>query len=240
MTDMTTRRLYNTWRRVVRRYVIPLAFLVIPLALIIHALVSTERVRAGAKVWLDGETYQAFVHGILRGDTDPDHWLICSSRVEIEVTRPTLAAGASTNDANVYGFPWHAEQTGEPFCMSFRRSDGTTTGPMRVQWEHGDWHNPAIRWDADGRRLQVLWLGPMAATDLDGRWFVRNTIVHLSKFLFRGVLLAGIITLVLLVISLEPLKRGGRRCEQCGYDLRGLPDVGCPECGWGRGEQNGK
>jgi len=28
------------------------------------------------------------------------------------------------------------------------------------------------------------------------------------------------------------IKRG--RCRKCGYDLRGTPGSGCPECGWNR------
>jgi hypothetical protein len=31
-------------------------------------------------------------------------------------------------------------------------------------------------------------------------------------------------------------RRSRHRCENCDYDLSGLADTGCPECGWGRGE----
>src|SRR5262245_1156208 len=225
---MAGHRMYNTWRRVVRRYLIPLVFVAIPLAMMTHALVSTTRVKAGTKVWLDGEPCQAYLHVVLRGNVDSSPWLICSSRVEIDITQ--------ASNANVYGLPWHAERIDEPFRMCFRQSDGTLTGPIDVEWERDGRHNTAIRWDTDGRKLQVLWLEPMTATDLDGCWSIRNTIVLLSRLLLRGLLFAAFVTLVLLVVSMEPLKRGGRRCEQCGYDLRGLPDDGCPECGWGRTE----
>jgi len=34
--------------------------------------------------------------------------------------------------------------------------------------------------------------------------------------------------------------RDPNRCPECGYDLRGNLDAGCPECGWGRGDEEMK
>jgi hypothetical protein len=46
------------------------------------------------------------------------------------------------------------------------------------------------------------------------------------------------IILWLLILGPFVLRRHIRRkrgqCPKCGYDLRGIPGSGCPECGWNR------
>jgi hypothetical protein len=37
-------------------------------------------------------------------------------------------------------------------------------------------------------------------------------------------------------MNIRMLTTGRPSCPECGFDLRGNPDHGCPECGWRRGE----
>jgi hypothetical protein len=46
------------------------------------------------------------------------------------------------------------------------------------------------------------------------------------------LVLLGVIQRVLWIIGRGRRDRG--RCKNCGYELKGLTDVGCPECGWKR------
>ena len=74
-------------------------------------------------------------------------------------------------------------------------------------------------WANEGYRM--LPLRPM----LPG--FVADTILFAAGFLSLFVLF-------------QQVQRYDRRlrgqCAICGYDLRGQPDAGCPECGWNRAD----
>jgi hypothetical protein len=52
--------------------------------------------------------------------------------------------------------------------------------------------------------------------------------------LFYGVSLWLVISGLFILRRFIRLKRG--HCPPCGYDLRGNPEGGCPECWWGREE----
>lgn len=55
-----------------------------------------------------------------------------------------------------------------------------------------------------------------------------------------AVLPAQILATVVLLTKGELILRGPPKdtdCARCGYDLRGQREPGCPECGWGRGEE---
>jgi hypothetical protein len=43
------------------------------------------------------------------------------------------------------------------------------------------------------------------------------------------------IALGIITVFVNPRRRRKSLCPRCGYDLRGAPGGGCPECGW-RGE----
>jgi len=52
-------------------------------------------------------------------------------------------------------------------------------------------------------------------------------------------LLAMLSTLVITRIGRSRWRKKHGLCPSCGYDLRGRPDAGCPECGWRRVEEAG-
>jgi hypothetical protein len=56
----------------------------------------------------------------------------------------------------------------------------------------------------------------------------------MSFTLFVGIVTTWLISTrrrMRLHLRKELIKRGHRICIQCGYDLRGLPEPRCPECG---------
>lgn len=46
-----------------------------------------------------------------------------------------------------------------------------------------------------------------------------------------GLIFAGIVVFVGLVLAVQPRSRPTYACRSCGYDLRGLASPVCPECG---------
>ena len=132
------------------------------------------------------------------------------------------------------GDQWRIDAVEKPFHMTVVRRDGTRTGPHRVEI------NLALDqgWSAEGNSFVIsdgLTAYPTDSSDLNGRRW--DTIV-LSQCIVEvcgWILLAGIIIAVVTAILRARCERMyPHLCRQCGYDLRGSTDAGCPECGAGR------
>jgi lipopolysaccharide biosynthesis regulator YciM len=56
-------------------------------------------------------------------------------------------------------------------------------------------------------------------------------VLDVSTFLVLGFIATGSILLYRIVARRLPVSTSSDRCTQCGYDLRGLHNSRCPECG---------
>lgn len=65
-------------------------------------------------------------------------------------------------------------------------------------------------------------------------WLVRKLFGEDAWHLFTlGLIFAGIVVFIGMVLAVQPRRRPDHECAACGYDLRGLASPACPECGEG-------
>jgi len=112
------------------------------------------------------------------------------------------------------------EARGWPMRCLLSRHDAKRPGP------HAAWGTFVPGWAIDLEKEQgtlgiprVLPLRPIALG------FIINTLLYAAALLLMFIACAYVRRLMRI--------RSGR-CPQCGYDLRGDLERGCPECGWGR------
>ncbi len=110
---------------------------------------------------------------------------------------------------------------GWPFRAMMSFHDGTwsagSAGSIHTpigadwRWDFGEPHG--LGGVPRGFPLRPIWWG-----------FLADTVIFASiAFALLGIFPA-----------MRALRRRKGRCPQCGYDLRGALDAGCPECGWRR------
>ncbi len=151
------------------------------------------------------------VHSFTRRGPHPSdlipHW------ASIGPPGPEFAQGVSDNDRQLaigFGFPipslWYEERnTSSPPSNAVKGCIDLGPSTRRLQQLKGC-----------RRRLPLLpiWTG-----------FTINTVFYAA---ILWLLIPGPFVLRRLIRS----RRG--HCIKCGYDLRGSPEAGCPECGWNR------
>jgi hypothetical protein len=86
-----------------------------------------------------------------------------------------------------------------------------------------------VGWTAGGGALSVLPTGLMAAVTGEGRGLVVAVILGAFSCLYAFTWSAGVWAMSN-YLRRRPVPMG--YCPMCGYDLRGLNEMRCPECGW--------
>lgn len=154
----------------------------------------------------------------------------------------TLSPSAG-DDVNARGVDsnWEAVSIDAPFHIIFRKPDGTLTDPLRVEF-NDYYRRHRLQWNDEGDAvLTHVRLGAADGTSERsfGRrhWNARVVLRSLAGPLMLIAAMAAAMFIPPWIFSRARARRIARMnlCPNCGYDLSGCSEPGCPECGTGRG-----
>ena len=137
--------------------------------------------------------------------------------------RKSIDPSLITSQEHAFGWPFLALWVSwdEPGSMGSRPIGGIA---LEDPWQSNPWSNPfgfprghpGVDFTARALPLYPIWWGFLLDTLFFGSIF--------TPLVFGPSILR------------ERRRRGRGRCPKCSYDLLGVLDAGCPECGWGKRE----
>jgi len=153
------------------------------------------------------------------GSTMPPAWSEFS--IELPPNIRNLDAGAPLNDVAI-------QRNGE-FKYTFQRPDGTTYGPVTIDFDR---HLAGLVAEFESAGMSFVDRAP----GFEFSW--RGVASSMAPYVLRFALVSVIAIVLITLFTSERVwhRRREHECPKCGYDLRGDTASGCPECGWGRTE----
>ncbi len=181
---------------------------------------------------IEGNTFETTISS--RGFGGPSPWKT-ELELQIHQINPTKSR---------INLPGICRRSSQPFCVSVDWSDGTTSENCKLSW---DWQgrqtdaNEVLNWDETGSRIESFSTGTYPLSQRIGvTYHAKGLVQQIIGVIFVASLLTFLAFPIrsLMLVRIRMKRRSSQKCIHCGYSLKEIGEMSCPECGWNRPGQD--